>query len=479
MDFTGERFIPGVSGEIEAEHFHRYLLAAKIAAGRDVLDIACGEGYGSHVLAGVARSVVGVDIAIDAIDHARKTYLAPNLSFTHSACAPLPLVDDSVDLVVSFETIEHHDQHEAMIREFRRVLRPGGLVIISSPNRPEYDKTLSKPNPHHVKELDFYEFADLLSTFFQNTLFYAQRVLSGSILVPYQHEESGFTNFTGKRAAETKDELDLPIYFIAVAGDGDLPSLGTSLYECDEQTEKTHVSPLYLEARIYFSEYKNGNAQPYTEARSIAQVYQVDHTRKGVQLALPLDLQPISHVRLDIANAPVVTELHAMSLHNVSDNKIWQWDGFGDSLISASGVFILPGQDVLDLICLNGDPQFVIPLPQELLAKLVGGEYFLIEFTPIPLLDHLPTMLTRLQKLSISQPLARDSQTRLQLQLEELACVIKAKIVYKNALYDAQHGELESLRNKQALLYDQLLRAEAQLDLLKDVLLLGREEDRL
>jgi cyclopropane fatty-acyl-phospholipid synthase-like methyltransferase len=115
LPFDGERFIPGMDGALELEHVHRYALAKKLAAGKIVLDIASGEGYGSRMLAGVAARVIGVDISDDAIAHARQTYRAPNLEFRTGSCAAIPLEDRSVDLVVSFETIEHHAQHEEIL----------------------------------------------------------------------------------------------------------------------------------------------------------------------------------------------------------------------------------------------------------------------------------------------------------------------------------------------------------------------------
>ena len=112
LEFTGERFVPGLPGEIEHEHLHRYLVAVDAARGLDVLDAACGEGYGSSLLSTVARTVVGVDISGETVAHAQSTYVRENLEFRVGDCAvKLPLEGGSVDLVVSFETLEHlHDQ---------------------------------------------------------------------------------------------------------------------------------------------------------------------------------------------------------------------------------------------------------------------------------------------------------------------------------------------------------------------------------
>src|SRR2546429_9906692 len=117
MKFTGERFIPGLDGEIRYSHMHRYALAYPLVAGKDVLDIASGEGYGAALMAHAARSVTGVDIDPESIKHARETYEScGNLEFMVGACESIPLSNQSVDVVASFETIEHHDKHQEMMR---------------------------------------------------------------------------------------------------------------------------------------------------------------------------------------------------------------------------------------------------------------------------------------------------------------------------------------------------------------------------
>ena len=81
LEFTGERYMPEITGNIFLEHMHRYLLAARFVAGKTVLDIACGEGFGSKILAENASSVVGVDIAAEAVSHARSKYGSDRLTF--------------------------------------------------------------------------------------------------------------------------------------------------------------------------------------------------------------------------------------------------------------------------------------------------------------------------------------------------------------------------------------------------------------
>lgn len=470
IHFTGERFVPGAGCVIEAEHLHRYFLARTIAQGLDVLDVASGEGYGSHLLAGLARSVVGVDIAASAVEHAREIYKTPNLRFLLGSCAELPLESASVDMVVSFETIEHHDQHEAMLREIRRVLRPGGVLLISSPNRPEYDKTLSEPNPYHIKELDLAEFADLLKSHFTKTAMYAQRVVSGSVVVPYGHDEAGFATISASASEEPVPGLERPIYFVAVASDGELPTLATSIYESrSDAGSKSEAA--FLEARLYLSERVGGVAQPYGEARGAALVYALDGAAKTIDLAFPSNLQPLVRLRLDIANAQAAIMLHRLSLHQTNGEEVWRWDGGCDVFVNPGGVVCLPGEAGATLLCLNSDPQFDLAIPPAVLALVRGGAVLSLELTAKPLPDELPAVLARLQTTAKLLPATTATQfpvAGLAGYLEDLADQLKTQITRKNATIAAQHAELEAMRARQQLLYEQVVRAEAQLDLLKE-----------
>jgi SAM-dependent methyltransferase len=182
LTFTGERFLPEVRGAIWYEHWHRYAVVAPLVSGKSVLDAACGEGYGSFLLAHSARTVEGIDLSADAVAHAAQRYARDNLTFRTGSVTQLPLPDASVDVVVSFETIEHLESQREMLAEFRRVLRPDGVLAISSPNRPVYNEGGGVANHYHVRELDRAELAALLAPGFPQQAWYAQRVLAHSVV---------------------------------------------------------------------------------------------------------------------------------------------------------------------------------------------------------------------------------------------------------------------------------------------------------
>ena len=220
LTFTGERFVPGIEGEIVYEHVHRYAFARRYAAGRRVLDAACGEGYGSAILAGAAREVVGVDIDAATVAHARASYASVrNLSFVEGSAAKLPLPDASVDLVVSFETIEHLEAGDQprMLAEFARVLADGGALVLSAPNRPEYSESRGYVNPFHRHEHDRAELDRLLDAHFPARAWHAQRVWLGSTVWREGGGADDVEAFVGDASAVAKAPVPPAMYFVVVA----------------------------------------------------------------------------------------------------------------------------------------------------------------------------------------------------------------------------------------------------------------------
>ena len=228
LPWTGERYVPEIEGQIELEHLHRYLFAAKFVQGKNVLDIASGEGYGSAVLASKANHVIGVDISEEAVNHARSKYQNRNIEFRVGPADSIPVESNSIDVVVSFETIEHHDKHKEMMSEIKRVLKPDGILIMSSPDKYFYSVVPNYSNPYHVKELFKEEFKELLGKFFKNVRLLGQRVVYGSVIVPEEGTQFIFQNLTPERE---EAGLCKTIYDIAVASDNELPVLTGGLFE--------------------------------------------------------------------------------------------------------------------------------------------------------------------------------------------------------------------------------------------------------
>jgi ubiquinone/menaquinone biosynthesis C-methylase UbiE len=221
LPFTGERFIPGTRGEIWIEHWHRYHFASRWVEGKRVLDLACGEGYGSALLARRAAHVLGVDVAQPAIDHARREYAKlANAEFKVGSCTAIPAADASVDVAVSFETLEHIAEQEQFLAELARVLKPGGVLIVSCPNKAEYTDKRGTQNEFHVKELYREELDALVRKRFPQVTWYGQKPTFYSVIAPENVATAAgeLLEVSEKAPDHGGPHLAAPLYFILVAG---------------------------------------------------------------------------------------------------------------------------------------------------------------------------------------------------------------------------------------------------------------------
>jgi SAM-dependent methyltransferase len=164
LPLTGERTVPGLA--VENYWFRRhevvYLHCADICAGREVLEAGCGEGYGADLIAAVARGVVAVDYDAATVAHVRARY--PRVQVVAANLASLPVPDATIDAVVNFQVIEHLWDQPQFITECLRVLRPGGLLLMSTPNRITFTPGSDTPvNPFHTRELNAAELQALLT----------------------------------------------------------------------------------------------------------------------------------------------------------------------------------------------------------------------------------------------------------------------------------------------------------------------------
>ena len=257
LEPTGERLLPEHwEGQlVHAEHLARYRLAARIAPGRRVLDVACGEGYGSALMAAAgAEAVTAVDVDQATVDHVRERH---GVDARAADIRSLPFEDGAFGLVVSFETIEHVEEPERALDELARVRAPGGHLLISTPNASEY----LVENEYHVREFGHDEFVELLRERFGAVrLLYQHNWLTSAVL-----DEDGMRQADGDRALE----LDLTkvagveprgeLYLLALCGDDtdvELPPTGVMA-----GTDEAHLLAHRLDDALRTQQQLNQEAQ--------------------------------------------------------------------------------------------------------------------------------------------------------------------------------------------------------------------------
>ncbi len=213
-EFTGERLIPGeVDVDLLNEHMARYAFAARLAHGKRVLDAGCGAGYGTAELAGQAASVTGADVAAAAVDFARSHYQLPSLAFEQASCERLPHADETFDLVVAFEVIEHLETWREFLLEARRVIAPGGQLIVSTPNKLYYTESrgVHGANPFHVHEFDFAEFRGALEDVFPHVTLFLENHIEGVAFQPLKPGETVETRVDTGDAAPDESHFFLAV----------------------------------------------------------------------------------------------------------------------------------------------------------------------------------------------------------------------------------------------------------------------------
>lgn len=214
---SGERLETSIFNQNTYEHLHRYALTFDFIKDKVVLDIASGEGYGSKLMSSHALKVIGVDIDKETIESSKLKYVSSNLEFRLGSADSLPLENESVDVVVSFETIEHHDLHEEMLKEIKRVLRKNGILIISTPDKRYYSDETNYSNRFHVKELYKEEFENLLKSNFQHVSMLYQNYFVGSIIA--SEYSFGIASYEGGYDEIKKSPEKKSVYLIGIASD--------------------------------------------------------------------------------------------------------------------------------------------------------------------------------------------------------------------------------------------------------------------
>jgi 2-polyprenyl-3-methyl-5-hydroxy-6-metoxy-1,4-benzoquinol methylase/glycosyltransferase involved in cell wall biosynthesis len=230
LEWTGERYLPWLEEPlIGYEHLHRYAYVTQFVSRKKVLDLACGEGYGSRLLAGTAESVVGLDIDENAVRHARNRYTRNNLQFKQGSITDIPIDgQNAFDVIVCFEALEHIQDHDKLLTEVKRLLTKEGLFIVSTPNKWAYSDEPKYENPFHVHELYLDEFTELFQKYFKQFKILGQRVYCNSNIWPvFSNGNSDLAEYIVERNprefAFVEGDKRIPLYFIALASDAEKP----------------------------------------------------------------------------------------------------------------------------------------------------------------------------------------------------------------------------------------------------------------
>jgi ubiquinone/menaquinone biosynthesis C-methylase UbiE len=259
LEFTGERYTPECPREMLYEHYARYAMAKSFVLNKTVLDCACGEGYGSALLAQSATSVLGVDVSQQAIEHAMQRYSSSNVQFSVADATALALAEQSFEVVVSFETLEHLHAQDQMLAEFKRVLKANGSLLISSPDKRNYSDLTGYQNEFHVKELYREEFEALLARHFKHHRIFAQKLVFQSMIWDTSaHIPRAVPALQAQIQTMHADRTvscavpNAPMYYIAIASDD-----AQVVAECAQQLHlfADHAQSLYSH---YQAEIRNG-----------------------------------------------------------------------------------------------------------------------------------------------------------------------------------------------------------------------------
>jgi SAM-dependent methyltransferase/glycosyltransferase involved in cell wall biosynthesis len=247
LEGTGERYLPWLEDPYSGyEHLHRYAYATQFVGNKRVLDLACGEGYGSRLLARSAQSVVGVDIDEDAIRHASNKYVKGNLLFKKASITDLAVEGQNMfDVIVCFKAIEHTDDFEKLLKEVKTILTPDGIFIVSTPNKTAYSDEPKHENPCHVYELYLDEFTKLFGTYFKQVIIFGQRIYCNSNIWPIPtHGNSVLAEYLIERNPKefsfVEGDKRVPLHFIALASDAEkaISGIASSLVDISNELLK-------------------------------------------------------------------------------------------------------------------------------------------------------------------------------------------------------------------------------------------------
>ena len=227
LEFTGERVIPGqVDSSLWNEHLSRYRFALRFLGDKRVLDAGCGAGYGAREISQVASNITALDLSLDALAYGKDCYSAGNIHWVAATCEAFPFSSQSFDAVIAFEVIEHLRDQPAFLSEVKRVLAPGGILIVSTPNRAYYSEARAKsgPNLFHTTEFDYDEYLDILRAQYDNVEILTQDHTEGLFF------RSPKNIRLGTEVASSQADPAQAYFFIALCSNSPLPEIESYLY---------------------------------------------------------------------------------------------------------------------------------------------------------------------------------------------------------------------------------------------------------
>ena len=190
IERVSEESVPWYSKRLLKEHRIRYSFAKKFVKNKIVVDVACGNGFGTYTLArSGAKFLYGIDNDKVAVSYAKQKYKDDNIKSIIGNAEKIPLRSNLADIIVSFETIEHLKYPKKFLKETKRILKPNGILILSTPNK----ETSYEDNPYHLKEYTLPELNSLLSDFSEK-VFYGQRPVYKHVVRLYKSIYKNISN---------------------------------------------------------------------------------------------------------------------------------------------------------------------------------------------------------------------------------------------------------------------------------------------
>ena len=268
MVSAGDQYLSNLSSvQITYEQWYRYLIATQFVKGKDVVDIARGEGYGANLLAHSAKSVTGIDVSCEVITSASDRYRRSNLSFLHGSMENIPITGKKkIDVVVFFETLENlnDEGQDIFLKEVKRIIKDDGTFIVSIPNKLFYSCVSKYKNEFSIKKKYEQEFLDFLRKYFEHVIVICQKIFVDSFLWNLDDSENHGPNIECHISNDSKEflfnkKIKESFCLIAVCSDSKLNVTNNSflldnslnlLPKHDTQISCFHQSIEYQKAQI-------------------------------------------------------------------------------------------------------------------------------------------------------------------------------------------------------------------------------------